>query len=444
MNNKGITLVALVVTVIILIILASVSIVTLVGQDGLITKTKSEAATYDVEVIRDDVKLAVLNAKKYGAGSITEQNLTLALNNQLGLGNYTLTKNTETNNWIITVKDQNFEVGEDVFFDTNAPVQLSGDSLARKVKIGDYVAYNPTKTNAEGTESVEASKLTYTSNSNTDKANTSGNGYGTQTFTANANTKWKVLDKNETTGVVVLVSEAPILTDANEGFYSKGAKAYLYAEQELNEICKIYGYGYGANTSMVTTYQYGDEISDGGFKTGTITGSGARSINIEDINKIGGVDELQKRVLCKNYNSTYYGDKIIEQTVYYPTISTATGLSNSDEDRSYSLTSYSYTGRKYFPETGEEPYKMLFRNLEDTQYISYMIASRCVFGNYNGFMFSLFVANSGNIANFTYLDVDDDESIEEKTCQRGIRPVICLQETVETSGKNEAGAWVLK
>ena len=119
MNNKGITLVALVITVIILIILASVSIVAFVGQDGLIEKTKAEAATYDADVIKDDVKLAILNAKKYGAGEITEQNLRKALNNQLGEGNYTLTKNEETEIWTITVKDLNFEVENVIEDDSN-------------------------------------------------------------------------------------------------------------------------------------------------------------------------------------------------------------------------------------------------------------------------------------------------------------------------------------
>ena len=40
LNNKGVTLVALIVTIIILIILASITITSLIGDNGLLQKTK--------------------------------------------------------------------------------------------------------------------------------------------------------------------------------------------------------------------------------------------------------------------------------------------------------------------------------------------------------------------------------------------------------------------
>ena len=447
MNNKGITLVALVVTVIILTILATVSIVVLVGQDGLIEKTKTEAATYDLDVITDDVKLAIINAKKYGTGEITEQNLRKALDNQLGEENYSLTKKDEGNAWTITVKDYNFDV-DNVTFDPNSTVELSGDSLARNVKVGDYVAYNPTKTNADGTESVESSKLTYTSYANTDKANTSGNGSATQTFTANSNIKWRVLDVNKQTGVVALVSETPISTDSNAKFAARGAKGYLYIEQELNEICKIYGYGYGANTNLVTTYQYGDENADGGFKTGTITGSGARSIKLEDIDKICGIDEFQKSICAKSPINVALGEKWGPTKIYYPTISTATGLSNSDTNVIVTNSCYGYKGRKYLPETGEEPYKMIFRNVADTSEIRYLLATRQTYGNTAFIDFGVAVVINESIISATYLEsknetYDEDERIGEKNYSAGVRPVVFLLSSMKTSGKNQAGAWIL-
>ena len=45
-NNKGITLIALVITIIVLIILAGISISILMGEDGLITKAKQGAQNY--------------------------------------------------------------------------------------------------------------------------------------------------------------------------------------------------------------------------------------------------------------------------------------------------------------------------------------------------------------------------------------------------------------
>ncbi len=58
----------------------------------------------------------------------------------------------------------------------------------------------------------------------------------------------------------MLISEGPIQTNDNKNFYLKGAIGYLYAEEELNKICSIYGYGEGANTSKTFSYEVGDVV----------------------------------------------------------------------------------------------------------------------------------------------------------------------------------------
>ena len=51
-NNKGITLIALVITIIVLLILAGVSIAMLTGENGILTRAnESQVATNDAEVI---------------------------------------------------------------------------------------------------------------------------------------------------------------------------------------------------------------------------------------------------------------------------------------------------------------------------------------------------------------------------------------------------------
>ena len=51
-NNKGITLIALVITIIVLLILAGVSIAMLTGKNGILTRAnESQVATNDAEVI---------------------------------------------------------------------------------------------------------------------------------------------------------------------------------------------------------------------------------------------------------------------------------------------------------------------------------------------------------------------------------------------------------
>ena len=68
-NNKGITLVALVVTIVVLLILAGVSINLVLGNNGIIAKAK-EAETKSAEASENDLK---------GMNALTEE-----MNNALG------------------------------------------------------------------------------------------------------------------------------------------------------------------------------------------------------------------------------------------------------------------------------------------------------------------------------------------------------------------------
>ncbi len=63
LNNKGVTLIALVVTIIVLLILAGVAIATLTGEDGIITNAqKAQVATVEAEVV-DRMNLAYSSLK---------------------------------------------------------------------------------------------------------------------------------------------------------------------------------------------------------------------------------------------------------------------------------------------------------------------------------------------------------------------------------------------
>ena len=56
--NKGITLIALVITIIVLLILAGVSIATLTGDNGLITKANDAKTSVEKAEAEDKIKLA--------------------------------------------------------------------------------------------------------------------------------------------------------------------------------------------------------------------------------------------------------------------------------------------------------------------------------------------------------------------------------------------------
>ncbi len=75
-RNKGITLIALVVTVVVLLILAAISIGALMGENGTITKTQEAKKEHEIGEEREIVNLSALQAaseEEYGI--ITEDKL---------------------------------------------------------------------------------------------------------------------------------------------------------------------------------------------------------------------------------------------------------------------------------------------------------------------------------------------------------------------------------
>ncbi len=206
-------------------------------------------------------------------------------------------------------------------------------------------------------DGVTLDKLTYTSPIGDGTIH--GNGSTEQTFTANDNIKWRILSKDEITGEVVLISTEAITTDNGTNFELKGAIGYLYAEQELNEICKIYGYGKGADTSKTFHYEIGDIVE--GIEQGTITESGARSISLEDINKITKYDPTT----AQNDRTPY------THTIFYPTRTTQEGYSSSIKQRTEDNTAYHYEASEYLTNTRSILYQMLFKK-------EYHVASRGV------------------------------------------------------------------
>lgn len=64
-NQKGITLIALVITIIVLLILAGVSIAMLTGDNGILTQTNKAKVAQIEGQVREEVNLAVQAAKMY-------------------------------------------------------------------------------------------------------------------------------------------------------------------------------------------------------------------------------------------------------------------------------------------------------------------------------------------------------------------------------------------
>ena len=315
------------------------------------------------------------------------------------------------------------------------------DALAKKVQIGDYVAYDPTAGITE--EEKEAGKLSYTSPVGTGSSH--GNGYTDilkgQTFTVEENTKWRVLSKDEKTGEVVLISEKPM-----HEFGIRGAIGYLYYEQELNEICKIYGYGTGANISKTFTYETGDlenKVADENGTLvpertkGTITGSGARSITVEDINNITKYDPTT--FTYENKGTTYkYGD-LNTHTTFYPTKTKENGKSETATKRTIKWTQYSYQGSQYLTNRESVMYKILFGNDD----LLYWVASRGVTSLLNQAGFGMFGVSKGGVFCNGGLCLGRSDYLGEDSSVLPVRPIVYLNQNLQTSGKDASGAWII-
>ena len=117
-NGKmaGITLIALVISIIVLLILATVSIQTLTGNNGLLTKTEIAVQSNKDSQEEEKVKLAVAAAQLDGNGTISTQNLGNELKANFDIDSVDLNEKSE--GWLFKInkeytiyKDGKIEVG---------------------------------------------------------------------------------------------------------------------------------------------------------------------------------------------------------------------------------------------------------------------------------------------------------------------------------------------
>lgn len=131
-ENKGITLIALVITIIVLLLLAGVAVNTLAGENGLINKTISaKNKSADAEIV-ENIKLAYINAQ-VGKYAVENETFTDVMKNDLeaiygensvsgitdnGNGTYTLTLNNKTydidENGNVTKQVQSISIDNDL------------------------------------------------------------------------------------------------------------------------------------------------------------------------------------------------------------------------------------------------------------------------------------------------------------------------------------------
>ena len=259
-GSKGITLIALVITVIVLLILAGVTIATLTGDNGILTKAGDAKTSTEIGVEKEKVELSAVGAlAKDNGGEIKRDYLNDELTSYIGTEgtDYTL---SETAPFVVKYLDS----GRSYVIDENGNVS-EYVNIAEYVKIGDLVNYTPD--DKEEDEYYDKFGETYS-------------GYANGNIGQDDTLKWRVLNIN-TDGTVDLISDKP----TSSPVFFKGARGYNNGVYLLNDYCKTMY----SNSSL---------------------GAEARSLNIEDIqDKMKVVDEETGKKAYENYTASNTGTK---------------------------------------------------------------------------------------------------------------------------------------
>ena len=264
-GNRGITLIALVITIIVLLILAGISIATLTGENGILTKAndaKTETRGASVEEARDLWKInqETDNYTENGTAQTLEELIADLINQNL------LTEDEKDQ--ILGNTSKGIEATGQVTIGSRTIV-FKEKELSDYVKIGDLVDYHP---------DVVATSY--------DKFGETYTGYANATdIGQDSNLQWRVLNINSN-GTVDLISASP----TSKSVYFKGTRGYNNGVAILNDYCK-------------TMYSNASKRAV------------ARSLNIEDIQDKMKVDEETGKKAYESYTS---GMGTVYKTGTYP------------------------------------------------------------------------------------------------------------------------------
>ena len=435
-KQKGITLIALVVTIIVLLILAGVSIAMLTGNNGILTQGKRAKEETTVGHEKEAVQMAYAGAvaKKLGEEVTAED-----VNEQLTTNGENATATEGTNKIIVTFTsgkvytiDQSGKItqktpakkGTLAYMYEKAEGCTNSDGSctnAEHLHIGDYVNL----ANPEGGK-IDISAT----DSGMDNAGLEG--ITAQTFeiskTNNKNQlNWRVLGENEN-GEIELIAGSPMKSNntldskENPYLYLYGAKAYENGEKILDNICELY------------------KTKD---KTGYI--SSARSINQKDIDKIVGLKSIAE---IKNVNLVaYQGNKNIGEEYSFPDHYTPSSWLNGKTKTLVSgkVDGYGYTVNSKMGEgapsvtVNDRIFKMLFENTEldfknpTTGGRRYWLASRSVGSFSDDALFCLGSAYAGDgVSNAGSYFMFSSGGIEYRD-GFAVRPVVSLKSSVTST-----------
>ena len=129
-SKKGVTLIALVITIIVLLILAGVTIATLTGDNGILTKAQSTKIQSERASIKEQIELAVVASRIND--NLDESIDTTILEAELDAinGLNIESKGTDDNlPWTVTVREFRFQIKEDGTIKEVNGISLSATKL---------------------------------------------------------------------------------------------------------------------------------------------------------------------------------------------------------------------------------------------------------------------------------------------------------------------------
>ena len=298
-HSKGITLIALVITIIVLLILAGVTIATLTGENGILTKaTQARDNTIiaqEKEQVQTAYAAAMMDAYDQEDKTVTQAMLQQEMNNLTGDNATEVTDNGDGSfNVYFKDTENNYRVdNEGVTEVVTEPTETmsllemyeNGKNCANPdecsnsthLHIGDFVTYNnPTEANVD----------ILATDTGMDKA---GVKVTNQTFHVSATENqlnWQVLGIDEETGGIKLIGDSVIknsraTTVSDPYLYLYGATGYVNGISQMDKICQMYKNEYATK---------------------------ARAVKVEDINELFGIkteEDIQKYDIFGEYGNPY-------------------------------------------------------------------------------------------------------------------------------------------
>ena len=269
-KNKGITLVALVVTIVVLLILAGVSINLVLGNNGIIAKAK-DAETKSAEASENDLKgMNALVSEMEGALAGNGSNGSGSGNGNTGSGNNFVTKNTE-----VTYPDGKVWIPEGFRISTDSASTVQGGVVIEDKDLNQFV-WVPVATLAD------YKRMAYSYNVATEETDTATNSIKIEYSSSDSNYFTEALPEDEKTSVERYKgfyigryeagdkenTEAKTLRSSNDVTKTVTIKAnqapYNYVTR-TQAISLAEGFatkqGYKAKTKLVSSYAWDTTIS---------------------------------------------------------------------------------------------------------------------------------------------------------------------------------------